>query len=313
MGVKNNQSFMLHFPIKNTAKRVLILIAILIALQFVPNVEAQSCEVITLENNEIVNLGDCEATYTNSQELFKLNIQYFNTHSLLTNFLIKEYTTSYFNSITTNINGNYVLIDRNNILWTNEKNLITLEFRSDYQEILNKYLEDFPSDLGANLDETILSSKNLEREEQSQISYKALASSCSECGDGLFDICEEHECLALGACYFDFWSIQKCKDAPPLGDGDYCKYKAQVGNGCDHGEWHCDSNSECSGYLVCDAWDLDNDGCCNANDEEWNGNTHQCEQVCDEGYSGDLKCEGDLIKRKHINSDCIQINKLKLK
>ena len=73
---------------------------------------------------------------------------------------------------------------------------------------------------------------------------------------------------------------------PQLGHADYCDWK---GN-CAHGEYDCDSNSECASGLVCvgSGWTGDK-GCCNSN-EDWDTSSHKCKAKNGESCTQDGNC-----------------------
>jgi hypothetical protein len=73
---------------------------------------------------------------------------------------------------------------------------------------------------------------------------------------------------------------------PQLGHADYCDWK---GN-CAHGEYDCDSDSECASNLVCvgSSWTGDK-GCCYSN-EEWDTTSHKCKAKNGEPCSQDSNC-----------------------
>ncbi|MDD5433204.1 MAG: pilin [Candidatus Pacebacteria bacterium] len=82
---------------------------------------------------------------------------------------------------------------------------------------------------------------------------------CSECGQGLFNICDEKECLGLGACYFEPGGI-----AGILGGGKClpkCSYDAQCTNKCPSGQFAaCDKlTSQCGCQTVCTETDKGKD------------------------------------------------------
>jgi len=69
------------------------------------------------------------------------------------------------------------------------------------------------------------------------------------------------------------------------GDGDYCFYKTLYCGGCDHGEYDCDIDGECSSNLNCmqegsiNCYPGSECGCC-YDDEEWDASANKCVGRC---------------------------------
>jgi subtilisin family serine protease len=299
--------------------------------------EIQILNVSTSKMNYI-NLGNiiesCEIFYVkeNLDESFIVNIISFDEVDNVINHFVDEYTTEYFNSMVEKVGNNYVLRDSNKIIWSSNSQVYSIMFNKNasFSDLLDDYINKFPSDLGANLSETIINLKDVQkkieqqfvdiqvqetRNEEKRLAEKQginfidmnynLQGSCSSCGDGYFNVCDANECLGLGDCYWNYCVTGVCCNfPPPNGDEDYCLYKKQNGDGCNKEEWHCDGNDECSGTLICQDGGYSNDGCCNYN-EKWDGSSHKCNPTCSEGYTGVLQCgSGNVVQKQYKNSDC---------
>jgi len=113
-------------------------------------------------------------------------------------------------------------------------------------------------------------------------------------------ICSGGGCVIGSSSFVDLTLVSE------KGDNDYCsKRKEGYNNGwaycslCGHEDYDCDSNSECSGSLVClgplGDWNPSYyDGCCNPVNEYWNTTTHKCETTVD-CTSGPC-CDGSHFK-----------------
>ncbi|MBD3249046.1 S8 family serine peptidase, partial [Candidatus Woesearchaeota archaeon] len=259
---------------------------------------------------------------------FIINIKSFDRVDQIITYFSDKYTSDYFNSLIDEIDGHYILVEQNNIIWVNDYEIYSLRFNhgDNYDDLLNDYLTKFPSDIKADLDQTIINLKDIQIGKESEFAVEELQmireeeqrlteeqgldysdmenyvsqGSCSDCGAGWTNICDEVECEGLGNCYYKSYLI--CANIPSNGDSDYCYYKKSELNGCAHGEYDCDWDSECSGSLECSG--VIDAGCCRS-DEKWNTDSHSCDKVCDKGYSGELKCGlNDVVKKEYIYEDC---------
>jgi serine protease AprX len=96
-----------------------------------------------------------------------------------------------------------------------------------------------------------------------------------------------YECKDYGS--FNCWNA-----ISSLGDGDFCDDLTSFSRTCGHGEYDCDSNSECGSNLVCtgswSCWGGDC-GCCYSN-EEWDQSSHQCKKKDGQSCSSGGQCHG---------------------
>lgn len=282
-----------------------------------------SNEIVAIQNYNLleskrISKESCKGVYEGSNALFIVKSTRLENYTSAINFIAKEYSKTYLNSIFTKINNQNALKDHNSIIWLSDKTIYRIDFpdKKDYQEFVVLYLYNFPSLLGQNQDESIIILKEYESKEikqdtgtsQSQIRAKvvivASSSSCSKCGEGWLNICDQQECWGLGDCYSKTYAVVTyCYDRPKSGSEDYCIYKSQKNRGkCAKGEYDCDFNSECSGSLQCKGPIGGNlDGCC-ASDEEWKN--YKCVKACS-GATGKVRCStGNVVEKEYYNSDC---------
>lgn len=280
-----------------------------------------SDEITVIQNYNLleskrISLESCKGVYEQPGNIFIVETKKLGNYSAAINFAAYEYTNEYFNKIIIPIKKQYVLKDENEIIWLNDKIIYNIRFNenSNYKEFIESYLQNFPSLVGKDKDESIIILKRFEAEElnkdQNKIKYKSVStsyavsasSSCSDCGKGWFNTCDKEECLGLGNCYSK--NIIGCYNRPASGSEDYCLYKSQKNRGgCTKGEYDCDFSSECSNPLLCKGpigGSLD--GCC-ATDEEWKN--YRCVKTCSEGYTGNSRCtSGDVIEKEYRKKDC---------
>jgi len=111
--------------------------------------------------------------------------------------------------------------------------------------------------------------------------------SCSNTGSKKRDGNTIYECKDFGS--FTCWDA-----ISDLGDSDFCDYTS-----CNHNEYDCDSNSECSSGLVCiGSWTGDK-GCCYSN-EEWDTSSHTCKKKDGQSCSSNSQCYGGYC----VHSTC---------
>jgi hypothetical protein len=145
-------------------------------------------------------------------------------------------------------------------------------------------------------DQCRVSSSVEERLDDTCASYEMCASSSGQCARRT---CSDYSgtygsCANQGNYQRDGDNVNECQDvsgvtgidilcwkrSSSLGDGDFCDEATSAGSPCNHGEYDCDSDSECSGNLQCKGPIGGRlDGCCNAN-ENWDENNYQCVAPC---------------------------------
>lgn len=128
--------------------------------------------------------------------------------------------------------------------------------------------------------------------------------SCTSTQVGRSRTCYDYYCTGSGSC--SYTETPENEVVSENGDSDYCgKRNDHCPTGCSHGQYDCDSDSECSGSLECMGPVGGNlDGCCYSS-EHWDDTNYRCVECtsdshCPPDYYGGwvYYCSGD-DRRRH--------------
>ncbi|MBN2517473.1 MAG: hypothetical protein JXB14_01370, partial [Candidatus Altiarchaeota archaeon] len=143
--------------------------------------------------------------------------------------------------------------------------------------------------------------------------------------------CYDYYCTSSGMCAYT--TNPESEVVSSNGDSDYCNERsAHCTTKCTHGQYDCDSNSECATGLECmGPLAVYSDGCCYPGTEKWDHTLLICytlhdhkgcydgdvywydsrgerqdkaEECGDSGWAGDAYCDSNKVYRDYVNRGC---------